>query len=138
MHDGYIGVIYKKLLMIKDLKQGISYYRSGPQRRCARNGPRRQGNWASVWRRNVPPEENWTTANCVRQTSISTTFTTFTKKLKYTSPYFTNILLTTALIALDIWILLTRCFLKHCTYLRKITSRCGPHQNHKSSQTQWR
>ena len=42
------------------------------------------------------------------------------------------------LIALDIWIMLTRCFLKHWTYLRKNTSRCGPHQNHKSSQTQWR
>ena len=53
------------------------------------------GNWASVWRRNVPPEENWTTANCVRQTSISTTLTTFTKKLNYASPYSRNILLAT-------------------------------------------
>ena len=42
MHDGYIGVIYKKLL-IKDLKQGRSDYRSGLQRRCACNGPSRHG-----------------------------------------------------------------------------------------------
>ena len=90
--DAIIGVVYKEDAPVMD--QGG------------------MGNWASVWRRNVPPEENWTTANCVQQTSISTTFTTFTKKLKYTSPYSTNILLTTALIALDIWILLTMCKLK--------------------------
>ena len=90
--DAIIGVVYKEDAPVMD--QGG------------------MGNWTSVWRRNDPPEENWTTANCVRQTYISTTFTTFTKKLKYTSPYSTNILLTTALIALDIWILLTRCKLK--------------------------
>ena len=106
MHDGYIGVIYKKLL-IKDLKQGRSYYRSGLQRRTGRNGPRRQGQL------DIRVEKKCSSGGELDDCKLRpATFTTFTKKLKYTSPYSTNILLTTALIALDIWILLTRCKLK--------------------------